>query len=581
MSAQIDENRSETVILRIEHLSKYFGGTVALDDVSLEIRAGEVHGLVGQNGSGKSTLIKCLSGYHAPDLEWALTIGDRTITRALHPGEIRGFGVSFVHQDLGVLPDLTVLENLMLAQIASDRRPYISWKQERRRAQDLFEAFGLDLNPRAPLSTLSPVEQAQLAVIRAIMQIREYAGREGGHAGVLILDEATTFLDQAGRKSLYVLLRSIVASGVGVLLVSHDVNEVLEITNRVTVLRDGRLVETVVSTDVNHDEVVGMIVAGNRSVRLQPHVGLVNQGSASSEGLTIDAPAPNAKVKSIKHLRVSGLGGESVHDINLEARGGEVIGVTGIVGSGWELILEHIYGARQADAGELEIDGQRVELSAMDPVRAVKLGMVFVPSDRLKHGIVSELSVQENVMVPVLSRMFRRGRLQLGRMALRCGELLVNSDVQPPVPTMPIGLLSGGNQQKAVLGKWLQLDPRLILLNEPTQGVDIGARQRIFSTIRAAAASGVIVLYASGDWEEVFNIADKVVVIADGRVCAILAGPDLTLDSIAQSAYKGTRRSADLGNASLIWGNDLGSQARSLLSAAKTKGAPPESTNAD
>jgi len=345
-----------------------------------------------------------------------------------------------------------------------------------------------------------------------------------------------------------------VASGLGVLLVSHDVNEVLEITNRITVLRDGKIVETVVTPEVNHGEVVGLIVAGNRSAKLQLQVVAKGAGGALFEGTSTGVAAPSAKMKPIDHLRVSGLSGESVHDINMEARSGEVIGVTGIVGSGWESVLEYIYGACQADAGELEIDGHRVELPKMDPVQAVKLGMVFVPSDRLKYGIVSELSIQENVMVPVLSRMFQRSRLQLAKMAVWCRELLLKSDVQPAVPSMPIGLLSGGNQQKVVLGKWLQLDPRLILLNEPTRGVDIGARERIFSTIRAAAASGVIVLYASGDWEEVFNIADRVVVIADGRVCANLVGPDLTLDGIAQSAYKGTRRSADLANASLLWG---------------------------
>jgi len=554
MSESPTEDSTETVILRIEHLSKYFGGTVALDDVSLEIRSGEVHGLVGQNGSGKSTLIKCLSGYHAPDSEWALTVGDRTFSRALRPGEIRTFGVSFVHQDLGVLPDLSVLENLMLAQIASDRRPYIPWRKERRRAQDLFEGFGLDLNPRALLSTLSPVEQAQLAVIRAVVEIRDYASHTGGHSGVLILDEATTFLDQAGRKSLYVLLRNIVRSGVGVIFVSHDVNEVLEIADRITVLRDGKLVETVVSAGVTHDEVVGLIVAGNRSVEFEPTLGARAEARVALEGAPIPTSTPSVGVEPIGHLHVRGLSGEFVRGIDLEAARGEVVGVTGIVGSGWASVLEYIYGARRADTGELEIDGQRFELSRMNPVQAVELGMVFVPSERLTYGIVSELSVQENVMAPVWSRMFERGRLRLGKVAVRCAELLLKSDVQPPVVNMSIGLLSGGNQQKALLGKWLQLDPRLMLLNEPTQGVDVGARQRIFATIRAAADSGVIVLYASGDWEELFNIADRVLVIADGMVCANLAGVELTLDNIAQSAYKGVRRSADLGSASLVWG---------------------------
>jgi ribose transport system ATP-binding protein len=553
MNVSATEDLLEPVILRIEHLSKYFGGTAALDDVSLEIRAGEIHGLVGQNGSGKSTLIKCLSGYHAPDSEWTLTIGDRSVSRALRPGEIRDFGISFVHQDLGVLPDLTVLENLILIQIASDRRPFISWKKERKHARDLFEAFGLDLNTRAQLSTLSPVEQAQVAVIRAVMQLQEPTGRSVGYGGVLVLDEAATFLDQAGRQSLYVLLRSIVARGVGVLFVSHDVKEVLEITDRITVFRDGKLIETVSSSDVDHDDVVGLIIGGHRSVKLES----IMAGSAETLEASVDPRITvnkrGSSSRPIDKLDVSGLNGEHVQDVEFQANGGEIVGITGIVGSGWESVLGHLYGASRADSGVLTIDGQRLNLRDMTPVNAIDLGMVLVPSDRLAQGIVGELSVQENVMLPVLSNMFSRGRLQLGQMTARCADLLLKNNVQPPVPNMPIGRLSGGNQQKAVFGKWLQLGPRLILLNEPTQGVDVGARQRIFATVRAMAADGAIVLYASGDWEEVVNIADRVVVFANGKVCAELAHPDLSLDSIALSAYQSTRRSADLGNVSLVW----------------------------
>lgn len=540
------------VLLRIEGLSKYFGGAAALDDVSLDIRSGEIHALVGQNGSGKSTLIKCLSGYHQPDSRWTLAVGDRSISRGLHPGEVADLGVSFVHQDLGVLPDLTVLENLMLMQMASDRRPFIPWAKERKQAERLFAAFGLDLDPRAQLATLRPVEQAQVAIIRAVMQLRDSSRRTGGSPGVLVLDEATTFLDQAGQQSLHQLLRSIVADGAGVLFVSHDVGEVLDLADRITVLRDGRLVETVDRSEVTHDEIVGLIIGGHRSVQLGSIVAGRAHGADASTAVRAIARR-EAPADPIGRLDIEGLNGDFVRDVGFHAVQGEIVGLTGIVGSGWEFVLEHVYGARAADSGTLTIDGRRFDLSDMTPTRAVGLGMVFVPSDRLTQGIVGDLSVQENVMLPVLGRMFRRGRLRLGAMAARCADLLLDHAVDPPVPGMPIGSLSGGNQQKAVLGKWLQLAPRLVLLNEPTQGVDVGARQLIFETIRAAAAGGALVLYASNDWEEVFNIADRVVVIADGRVCAELAGPSLSLDQIAQAAYRGTRRSADLSNASLAW----------------------------
>jgi ribose transport system ATP-binding protein len=555
-----DQERDGVVrerLLRIENLSKAFGVTVVLDAVSLEIRKGEIHGLVGQNGSGKSTLIKCLSGFHSPDSDWTLTIGDDSVSRPLRPGEIRDLGVSFVHQDLGVLPDLSVLENLMLPRIARDKRLFIPWRKERRHAEEMFKLFGLDLNPRTQFSQLSPVEQAQIAVIRAVLELRQNASRIKGHPGVLVLDEATTFLDQAGRQSLYKLLRNIVASGVGVLFVSHDVDEVLKLTDRISVMRDGKLVETVSSAEVSHDEIIGLIIGGDRSLRLN---------SVLSEEITPETTVSEhmagpthdgAPAKSIDSLRVSGLCGPQIENVGFAAKSGEIIGITGIVGSGWEVILQYIYGARRADRGTLTIDDQEFALSGLSPTTAVQLGMVFVPSNRLTQGIVGELSVQENVMLPVLSQTFHRGRIQLAKVMARCAELLEKNNVQPARPEMQIGLLSGGNQQKAVIGKWLQLSPRVILLNEPTQGVDVGARQRIFATIRNAAAGGAIVLYASGDWEEVFNIAHRVIVVADGQECASLEGTELQLDRIAQFAYQGSRRSADLDQASLAWDTEI------------------------
>src|ERR1700744_1060465 len=248
-------------ILHVSHLSKRFGGQPVLDDVEVTLGAGEILGLVGQNGSGKSTVIKCLSGYHTPD-GWTLEIGGRTFTRGLHPGEGAELGISFVHQDLGVLGDLSVLENLLFNRFAADHRPYISWRRERAQARELLRSFDLDLDPRALLSALRPVEQAQVAIIRALMQLRERGAGAGG--GVLVLDEATTFLDRTGRDSLHTLLRSIAATGAGILFVSHDVQEVLALADRVTVLRDGRVVDSAAADTLSAEDVVGLIVGGDR-----------------------------------------------------------------------------------------------------------------------------------------------------------------------------------------------------------------------------------------------------------------------------------------------------------------------------
>src|SRR5579875_1171099 len=214
------------VVLRLANLTKSFNGVKVLSDVALELRSGEIHGLVGQNGSGKSTLIKCLSGYHTPDPHWELYVDGTTVTRGLRPGEPARLGISFVHQDLGLIGDMTVLENLLFHRLGQDRRPYIAWRREQRQARKLLESFDLDLDPRAKLGSLRPVEQAQVAIIRSLMQLRDRSSGDGPGRGVLVLDEATTFLDRTGKESLHALLRSIVAGGSAVLFVSHDISEV-------------------------------------------------------------------------------------------------------------------------------------------------------------------------------------------------------------------------------------------------------------------------------------------------------------------------------------------------------------------
>lgn len=541
-------------IMRVAHLSKSFGGQTVLRDVEVTLGAGEILGLVGQNGSGKSTVIKCLSGYHTPD-HWTLEVGGHTFTRGLHPGEGAELGISFVHQDLGVLGDLSVLENLLFHRFATDRRPYISWRRERARARELLRSFDLDLDPRAPLSSLRPVEQAQVAIIRALLQLRGRGHAAG--AGVLVLDEATTFLDRTGRDSLHTLLRAIAATGAGILFVSHDVQEVLALADRVTVLRDGRVVDSAPADTLSPEDVVGLIVGGDRSVRLEQLADDVEAEKIANEADGVGRVAAVVEVphaaRRLSRLELTGLDSAQVSGVGFTAAAGEIIGITGIVGSGWEAVLEHVYGARPADAGTLVVDGRRLDLSRMSPNRAIGQGMVFVPSDRLTQGAVATLSIEQNVMLPVLPSLFRGGFLRHGELVRRCARLLRNQAVQPPNPHRPFGTLSGGNQQKAVLGKWLQLAPRLVLLNEPTQGVDIGARQLIFRIIRDAAASDAIVLYASADWEEIARLADRVVVIADGAVTATLSGDDVAVDRIAAEAYRGTRRSADLAAASADW----------------------------
>jgi ribose transport system ATP-binding protein len=500
--------------LALRNLSKSFGGTRALRGVGLNVLPGEVHGLLGENGSGKSTLIKTLAGFHEPD-EGELEIDGEPVRLPLAPGQFRGLGLAFVHQQLGLVESLSVLENLRVAEIVSSRsRLRISWRRERARARETFARYGLRLNPAAKVGDLKPVERALLAIVRAIEEIRA-VGR--GH-GVLILDEPTVFLPKEGIERLFGLVREAAAAGASILFVSHDLDEVREITDRVTVLRDGAVVGTVATRETSEAAFVEMIV-GRRLAALADvaHVDLSEQ----RVGVSVD-----------------GLTGASVNDVSFRMHEGEVVGLTGLIGSGFDEVPYLLFGARPAAAGRLTLDSRTYELGRLTPPAAIDAGIALIPADRPNDGSIGSLPVDENVALPVLDRYFNRVILDRRRMRRATGALMREFDVRPPDPALPYGALSGGNQQKALLAKWFQTDPRLLLLDEPTQGVDVGARLQIYELIRATARErGVNVLCASSDYEQLASLCDRVIVFGRGRVWRQLVGPEITKDRIVEQSY--------------------------------------------
>jgi ribose transport system ATP-binding protein len=500
--------------LALRNLSKSFGGTQALRGVDIDVLPGEVHGLLGENGSGKSTVIKILAGFHEPDGGELLVDGE-PVRLPLSTGQFRRLGMSFVHQDLGLVDSLSVLENLRVAGIASSHSRFgISWRNERARARATFERYGVRLDPSVTVATLKPVERALLAIVRAIEEIRAVAS---GH-GLLILDEPTVFLPREGVERLFSLVRDAAESGTSVLFVSHDLDEVREITDRVTVLRDGALVGTVVTTETSELQFVEMII-GRRLAAL----GEVHHADLSEQRVGV---------------AVEGLTGASVRDVSFEMHEGEVVGLTGLVGSGFEDVPHLLYGARQAVAGVLTIGGAAIDLTRVQPAGAIEAGLALIPADRKTDGSVGSLPVDENVALSVLDRYFNGVWLDRRRMRRDTGRLMREFDVRPNDPSMPYGALSGGNQQKALLAKWFQTEPRLLLLDEPTQGVDVGARQQIYKLIRTAALErGVHVLCASSDYEQLASLCDRVLVFGRGRVWRELVGAEVTKDRIIEQSY--------------------------------------------
>ena len=501
--------------LAFRNLSKSFGGQRALDGVDFHLWRGEVHGLLGQNGSGKSTLIKVLAGYHAPDPGSALSVRGESVPLPLPPGRFRALGISFVHQHLALTPTLSVVENLLVGRLAASHALALSWSAEAARARAVFARYGLDLDPLAPVAKLGAVERALLAIVRAVEEMRA-AAPEGG--GVLVLDEPTPFLPRRDVERLFALIRSVVAEGASVVFVSHDVDEVLEITDRATVLRDGRVAGSIETRGASKADLVRLIIGRD----LEP--------------LTHGPPIHGA-LAAAGAIRAEAVSGDFIDGLSLEIGRGEVVGITGLLGSGYERVPYLLYGGQPARRGRLVIGTDALDLATLTPARAIRAGIVLIPGDRATSAAIGTLPITDNVTMPVLDTVFRAWALSRGGMARLAGELGRRFEVVPNRPALPLSALSGGNAQKVVLAKWLQTRPRLILLDEPTQGVDVGARQNVFGAIRAAAADGAGVLCASSDYEQLAMLCDRVLILSRGRVAAELAGGTLSKERIAQACY--------------------------------------------
>ena len=494
------------VLLRLEGVSKTFGGQSALDDVSLEVRRGETHALLGQNGSGKSTLIKVLSGYHQAEAGARAWLDGREFALGSR-AEAHELGIRFIHQDLGLVDQLDVVDNLSLGAGYRDRW-WLSDRRERAAARDLLAEYGMNIDTSAPIRSLSAAQQTMVAVVRAL--------RGGiGERGLLVLDEPTAALPATEVSHLFELLAAVRARGGTVLYVTHRLSEVFEIADRVTVLRDGKRVATMGTTELDHDGLVELII-GRPLGQLVP-----------------DLPAPRTQTA----LEVRGISSPIVRDASFAVREGEILGVTGLVGSGYETILKLIFGAQPRDGGEVLIAGRSIDTSS--PRASIREGLAFAPADRKRLGAVSTWSLSENITLPRLEPKGFARWLSPRREADDARDWLNRLGVTPPDPNVRFSALSGGNQQRTVLARWLRCGARVLLLEEPTNGVDMGAKSAIYRQLAEAVGDGTAVVMTSSDAEEVCLICDRVLVMREGRIAAELAGGALTEDRIlAESLAK-------------------------------------------
>jgi ribose transport system ATP-binding protein len=491
---------TETAALRIEGLSKVFEGQRALADVDLEVAPGEIHALLGQNGCGKSTLIKVLAGYHRPEPGAVCTLFGEPL--ALHGAPPPASApIRFVHQDLGLIGDLGAVDNLALT---SGYRGHW-WVGEQREAtatHDYLRQYGIEIDVTVPVGTLSVATQAMLAILRAIKDVP-------AERLVLVVDEATAALPHEEIEIVFELLRELRRRGGSVLYVTHRLSEVLEIADRVTVLRDGRKVETRPVDGLDHDDLVRLIVG-------RPVESFYATGTRHRENVV---------------LEVERISGGSCREVSLDVHRGEVVGVTGLVGSGYESLLRLVFGGEEREAGTVRVGGEAVEPAT--PWNSIRAGLAFAPGDRKRLSAIPSWSLAENITLPKLPS--GSGPLPwLGdRGERRDAQAWIDQlAVEPRDPALPLSSLSGGNQQRVVIARWLRCGFTALLLEDPTQGVDVGAKPAIYEALTTATDQGAAVLMSTSDAEEAAAVCDRVVVLVDGRVGAVLEGAQQTADRI-------------------------------------------------
>jgi ribose transport system ATP-binding protein len=523
----------QTLYVRLSGITKSFGGVQALDGVDVDFSDGEIHGLLGENGSGKSTLIKILAGFHTPD-KGEIFVRGKPVDLPMKPGAYRSLGFAFVHQDLGLVEQLSVLENVRMERFAAARKSVrISWRAEERITAELFERFHAPwISARTTVADLRPIDRALVAIVRALSNVElQEKDRTEKPGSLLVLDEPTAFLSRTEADQMFETLRHIAAAGTSVLFVSHKLHEVMDLTHRVTVLRDGRLAGTRLTHDVTEKDLIRMVL-GRDQENTSPA-----QPAAPAPG-PAGAPVTDEPLLSLRKLRISG----RLSHMDLDVPKGQIVGLTGLEGSGFEEMLYALFGlCPHPVSGSVSLAGEAEELRRLTPERAMGLGVALVPGDRQTQGCVPSLTVRENLAAPVFDT-FRSGmHLSWRRINAAARKLTEQFDIRPRDVDRDVAMLSGGNQQKVVLAKWLQTRPRLLLLHEPTQGVDIGAREQIFAFIRAATQEGRCTVVASTDYEQLEQLCTRVLVIGDGHVTADLRDREVNRDRIAKECLLSQR----------------------------------------
>lgn len=498
--------------LRMRNLSKTFPGTRALRSVDLTVGAGEVRALLGENGSGKSTLIKVLAGYHRPDPGSKIEVAGKD----LEPGSAEStyrVGCRIVHQELGLIGDLTVMDNLSFGSGFPTRMGSIREGTARESAMVDLAKLGLDIDPRRKVADFTPSVKTSIAVARALRQ------DDSAPVHLLVLDEPTATAPDDDVSRLLETVRLVAKSGIGVIYVTHRFDEVFEVADSVTVLRDGVLIATKPTRELDQKGLVHLLLGEELEV---------------AEKTIAKVTHHSAKADAMPALEVHGLRSETLGGIDLTVQPGIILGVAGIIGSGCESLLATIYGSSTRVAGDIVVKGRVLPPNL--PHAARQAGVAYLPPDRKVSGGFMDLDARENLMISRLRGFTRWGQIRSGKESSEVSTWMGKFNVAPAEePRRALGTFSGGNQQKILFGKWLRSTPSIFLLDEPTQGVDVGAKVILHDALVGAASLGMAIIVSSTDVAELASICNVVIVLRQGRIVKTLVGDDITAGAISRS----------------------------------------------
>ncbi len=471
-------------LLQLKGISKSFGGVVALSDVAFDLHAGEVHALVGENGAGKSTVVKIITGAHQPDSGRFEFAGQ--VISSLDPQQARKLGIAAIYQQPALFPDLSVAENIALGTETPRFWRRVAWRDRRRRAEKILADVGAHIDPGIEAGRLSMPQQQLVEIARAL----------SADARLLILDEPTASLSDSEVEHLFAVIHRLKAQGVGLIYISHRLDELPQIADRFTALRDGLLAGTAPMADITRSDLIRMMVGRDLSA--------------------VCPKSPVAPGDVLLELRGLSCRAGGIDNVNLMVRAGEIVGLAGLVGAGRTEMARVLFGLTPADAGEIRLRGKRVVVDS--PARAAALGIAYVPEDRRRHGVILDLSVAANTSLARLEKMSRRGLLDFTSERKLAGDFVNRLGIKTASLDAPVGNLSGGNQQKVALARWLATNPLLLILDEPTQGIDVGSKAEIHRLMSDLAARGIGILMISSELPEILGMSDRIAVMHAGRI---------------------------------------------------------------